>query len=181
MGHFAVHPKAVLLLDLNAEQMSTYMHSPMWNRIIAKWCEVKKSHTIASRAYDHTSWEEVMAEPLWFNPMIPLPGLYINDKTLDGTSRSRWDPIALMQFHTLRDLWDDNLKSWANIESMQHWAPQFFRNSALTSKFYRQLEQSLTTLTQAIPSGKGFFGMTFAFFVYDSLYDTVFLALYDAV
>jgi hypothetical protein len=150
MGHFAVPAKAVLFLDLNAEQMSSFTPSLMWNNIINKWCKIKSDHNLM-RAYDLTTWEEVMAEPIWFNPLIKLPGLRLGPETLDGTSRTRWDPIAQMQFHTLRDLWDDNLNGWADVEALKHWAPQFIRDTALTTRFFANLEKSLEVLINAIP------------------------------
>ena len=54
MGHFYAQPKAVLLLELTAKQMSSYTHSPFWDRMLSQWHVITKRHCLI-RDYEPTS------------------------------------------------------------------------------------------------------------------------------
>ena len=61
-----------------------------------------------------------MAQPIWHNACIPINVAASNNRL------GKWGLIAGMQYHTLRDLWDNNNKQWATGDTMWEWAPHYY-------------------------------------------------------
>ena len=120
-GPFRIGPKAVLFSSPTAGKVAIATPSLMWTRVVEKWMLIREKHEL-TRAYKLSTWEQVMAEPLWFNPEIKLQGLKITQAILDGTTINRWELIARLGIHTLRDLWDSTDRAWMSERMLLHYA-----------------------------------------------------------
>ena len=126
--------RAVLFSTATAEQINEYVPSPFWKRVIELWKAVTKANKLVTEQ-PGTS-EELMAIPSWFCPLHRLRGLEWKtvemQRAVQDSARDKWDPIALMQYHTLRDWWDEAEQQWVSAEGMiETVAAAYFRTSEI--------------------------------------------------
>jgi hypothetical protein len=86
-----------------------------------------------------------MAQPIWHNPHIPLT------IAAASTKLGKWGLIAGMQYHTLRDLWDNDTLQWATGETMWEWAPHYYTQTQLTNTNKNKITQGAQELISRIP------------------------------
>ena len=113
MGNFPGTHRGALLTGTPAKVLNTYIHSPVWRTIIQQWYTINKKHKLVAPPIKKIkTFEEVMAQPIWNNPHIPIT------TAASSTKLGKWGLIAGMQYHTLRDLWDNTNLQWATGNTM---------------------------------------------------------------
>ena len=86
-----------------------------------------------------------MAQPIWHNPHIPVT------VAASSTKLGQWGLIAGMQYHTLRDLWDNTNLQWATGDTMWQWASQYYTQAQLTNGAKTKISTGAKELSDRIP------------------------------
>ena len=153
-GLFYMNPRAVLFSNLNAKQMAAFIPKKcIWKNIIQSWCKLRRNHQIV-RTRPVKTYEEVMAQPMWFNPEIIITAFKASNtwKSVEKHKPiKRWEPLAIMQFHTLRDLWNDQINDWQTLDCILRFVPQYYKDEDTTEELYEQIGKLREELVRAIP------------------------------